>query len=861
MQAHLAAEGGINATIGRMQDFFASTAYSGVSQAWVMRNNAGGSTGETIPLRLAKYPSFKAGTYSGATELAGLGYTGLISSERPDVQLSYAVKITSASSGINVNGGDPSAPITSGYNAHLVTFLDRLREAMIADPTVPSDKVGATLGARILGGRPASGFSRLSDLTAILDRKEFEQLRPFLSVRSWIDPTTIKPHPLAKLSTFTKAAVGTIRQTWNLEVQPRAPIDVNSAPEVVLAASLIGLSARTLEAKYGKFRTIDTPPIDAALAATIAAAIVTYRESIGPWRTWDKWDDFCDFLAGSISGMNYVTTDTLVAYRARIADVVRAATNPNSRLNKFNPNREFAHLVDKSDLLDYNCEFSLQPGGVFRFESEGRVTHSGRVSARSLIRAEIRIYSLVRHTTQLQFEEARTAATDADVMTWPGNLADSARAAHEDGQILLAPSRPAASGDQTFHLFAPGSLVAPTGSPTTPWAEFTEVDEFKSGSPLHIFGKDPISSATDASDLLADGLFTDDRRMERLIYDGSTNRPLVGGSMEFWYKVNWDNVLPETTFLDLVNVFAPIDSKTLVSHSFFIKKGGKLYSSLYIWDGTLATKFSGPLSPIGPFDLKKDLTYRGYQTWGYVSSDELNWSSGQWHHIAIRWNGITEHDLYVDGVLMTTTTKQLATDKPLTGSSNPFKGTDMINHFQVGCYFKTFAKGYKPLLGYLAGTIDQLRVYSTQKFPKGGSLSYTPERYTPPLGSGRFFGKMTLPSGARLGTISWTEYRPRSVYVISSPTSGGQKDLMSSSTRPDLTLGVETTAGGGFTDVTGAGADGAGSAIEKTSTGTLTYRIRFDDKGLSPFNAVPVLDDVTVTYFETPAIYTWENVS
>lgn len=857
VRSRLAAEAGVQSAIGQLKAHFGTTAYSGPGQAWVMKDAVGTQPDPLTELKDAIHPSFEVGAYAGGGELGGLGYSGELSNTPSGHRVTWATRVVAESSKINVNAGDLSAAPTAGYNAKVAAMLNTLGTAMTRNSAVPSSAVGATLGTRILASRPTGGYTRIEDLRAVLGDAEYDQVRPFVTTDSWIDPATVKPHPVNSEPSADWANKKKIRQTWKLDVEPRAPIDVNTAHHSVLVAALTGLAARTVELNRRKTRTVDTPPISIALAETIATAIVDRRGSVGPFTTWTEWDEFIDFLGTSVTGLGYVTTSTSYTYRVMVADVIRAATNPNSRLNKFAPNREHLFRVDKSDLLDYRTEFTLQPGGVFTVECEGRVTRRGWIASRTLIEAKVRLYSMVRHSSQLQFEGARVSG-DTDVMTLPGALADTSRAAHEDGQILPKPSIPTAPGDTTFHWYARGSLDAAIGSPTSPISGvplYFDVDEF---SPQNLFGV-----GTDQSDLAPDGLLTYYRRDEQFIFDASRNRNLVRGSMEFWVKFDWPADMCDHTYVDLVNVFSPIDDKTSISHSFYIKSGGELYSSIYVWDGTYASKRT-PADPFSPqeagFDVYADLVYRGYQTRGYIGSTKLKWIPGQWHHIAIRWNGITEHDMYVDGVRMSNITTQLVSTYPLTGSSNRYKGKWEVNHLQVGTYLKEKSSGSYPYIkGYLNGLIDDVRLYRTEKFPKGGNLSYTPERYAPHSGTGTWVGEMTVPAGATLGTVSWTEYRPRSIYEIYSNSSGGQRDLVGSSDRPDLHVAVRASSSGTWTEITGAGADGAGGAVSGLSTGTIQYRIRFDDAGLSPYNAVAVLDDITVTYFfAAPQIMSWE---
>ncbi len=84
--------------------------------------------------------------------------------------------------------------------------------------------------------------------------------------------------------------------------------------------------------------------------------------------------------------------------------ILKANFNPNSDLNKFNPNATQWKLVDKSDLLAYSTEFSLQPLGALRVSSVGRVVNvSGRLLAHQELEAEVAGPAVARLTTQGEF--------------------------------------------------------------------------------------------------------------------------------------------------------------------------------------------------------------------------------------------------------------------------------------------------------------------------------------------------------------------------------------------------------------------------------------------------------------------------
>jgi len=84
--------------------------------------------------------------------------------------------------------------------------------------------------------------------------------------------------------------------------------------------------------------------------------------------------------------------------------ILKANFNPNSDLNKFNPNATQWKLVDKSDLLQYSTEFSLQPLACLRVSSTGRVLDtSGRLLALRSLATEVAGPAVLRLTTQGEF--------------------------------------------------------------------------------------------------------------------------------------------------------------------------------------------------------------------------------------------------------------------------------------------------------------------------------------------------------------------------------------------------------------------------------------------------------------------------
>ena len=141
----------------------------------------------------------------------------------------------------------------------------------------------------------------------------------------------------------------------------------------------------------------------------------------------------------------------------------------------------------------------------------------------------------------------------------------------------------------------------------------------------------------------------------------------------------------------------------------------------------------------------------------------------------------------------------------------------------------------------------------------GASATCGPEH---PLAPSQWRGRFRLdgiPRGARIGSLSWTEYQPR---VWRTSTFNGDPTL------PDTDVGVEFMIDSGtWTSVPTApakGGDGRGYAIDRSinpaegSGRYLEYRFTFRNPGgISPFTVTPVIDDITITFQTQPQILVW----
>lgn len=143
-----------------------------------------------------------------------------------------------------------------------------------------------------LGGR----FRRLEDLLAIpggiISASDLERLRPFVTLRAWVDGATVSPAPGMK-----RPAPGTwVRERIDpgpLVPERRAPINVNTAPAEVLTALIAGLAGSRIynpptTEVYTQMRLkargkiVREGPIEFEKAQKVAEAIVACRRSPEP---------------------------------------------------------------------------------------------------------------------------------------------------------------------------------------------------------------------------------------------------------------------------------------------------------------------------------------------------------------------------------------------------------------------------------------------------------------------------------------------------------------------------------------------------------------------------------------------------
>ena len=164
-------------------------------------------------------------------------------------------------------------------------------------------------------------------------------------------------------------------------------------------------------------------------------------------------------------------------YFELIKGVIKSNFNPNSRINRYNPNVPAYIPVDKSDLVwardfstllkGHTTEFCFDTNGIYEVTTLGRIAQSKQTSGAATVtegavkknaferinyerkmRSVVKVFNVLRHTNQLHFAKTFTAgslssANDRkNVVTWPDPIAALTElvsmGSKRDGRVELA---------------------------------------------------------------------------------------------------------------------------------------------------------------------------------------------------------------------------------------------------------------------------------------------------------------------------------------------------------------------------------------------------------------------------------------
>ncbi|MBI4574682.1 MAG: hypothetical protein HY722_00280 [Planctomycetes bacterium] len=397
------------------------SSYDSIDDRWVYPDRG---------LRLAETlrPSFLAGEFQGTERrVVHSGSLGGTLTAGGDV---YALKVIDCAGMIHLNMADRQ--ILGG----MIRVLCReLGDSAGADP-VRTAVMGDTdrIVTRLADLRPAGGYRSRLDLRGAL-RSEFANERlasgdllkseayagllgDYLTAFGWVDGSTLRP-PRARFG-----GSGTEVMDMRLALEPRAPVNVNTAPREVLVAVLEGIHARD-----GSRWDVS---LDQAAAEGLAQAIVDRRldPGSGTSRPFKGWKDFYGFVdtvqiapggTGSPRPLSQEERALVKVHANSNADVDEffhdgyylRADGSTSPLDENLLVRRFVKgglvlAMDRTDLVSYTTEFCFHSMGVFELSSLGMVLDpQGRVVAEGEYYSVVRIFETWRDSSQNDFEYGR----------------------------------------------------------------------------------------------------------------------------------------------------------------------------------------------------------------------------------------------------------------------------------------------------------------------------------------------------------------------------------------------------------------------------------------------------------------------
>lgn len=192
----------------------------------------------------------------------------------------------------------------------------------------------------------------------------------------------------------------------------RSPVNVNTAPWPVLVAIFSDLEKQDASVPDPSVTRVAITQ-DEAIA--LANKICQYRRQ----RHFAGYDEFFAFVDAEKTAVFASDHDTK-------ADIAKANASPSVYLRRFHVDAIVHQQVHKLDLVHYTTELCFFPYGSFEIYSLGEILEAdGSVRARSEYYALATVFHLLRHKTQMEFEQSSRLAMPAGRGLSAGDLADT----------------------------------------------------------------------------------------------------------------------------------------------------------------------------------------------------------------------------------------------------------------------------------------------------------------------------------------------------------------------------------------------------------------------------------------------------
>lgn len=624
-------------------------------------------------------------------------YSGSSGNTLPNGKDIYRLKVLDCSSMVYLNSGNP-------------TNLKRILKNLFTEIGIGNaDRFAKDL----VDMRPAEGFKTKQQIHMALDTigknlgmNEQGRLSVFLNVRdkitcyTWVDESQIRPLKARNVTGPTTldgcVEAGDTEHTSRILVEPRSPININTASKEVLFAVLTDLTAGGVTVNATQARTLATQIINARTATPFTNYLQLYN--------WFK----------TISPAQ--------------ADLLIANFNSNVDFNKFHPEVNMKRNFDKTDLEIYSTEFCFNSMGYFEITSLGMVlAEDGSIHGLSKIQSVSRIFNIYRDTTQSDFETDRKA-----YMNYQGrhlgiiSLPEFSNARQEflgadgekelrpinhmcnfDGQLVInglirkmvltndflmgfIRNQQVSSGTYIGSLkpiLAPNNAVTSTNYSGNPPREANASGDESLFNP----GKS-AAQFFNGNDLVPLGLIVDTNRARYLRFSGQ-NMPLEKGTVELWVKPHSDNSSGDEYYFywgtggnnPVLAIWRTSDfSGTSVKAHFALGwSRGAVSKSWGNNNTSFSAAYGGRGAAFGPMSN------------GVTISKDVDWKAGEWHHVLITFGkfahgGVlaSEGRLYVDGqganlIVPFATTASGRTIYPVSYDTETFVQTNQISQTVV----------------------------------------------------------------------------------------------------------------------------------------------------------------------------------
>lgn len=706
-------------------------------------------------------------------------------------QGSYSVSIIDCASQINLND--------QNTNARISQILQNLN-TLLGSPLTVAECTA------IAANRPYATKQQIKFyLTGPQINNKYNAIEPYITVYGYMDDV-VDPTDLA---------------VPVYESQPRTPINVNTASQVVLRAVLTGLQGAHICPNCGGDGQIQNfwactecgGSGTLSISSTEAQALAQYIISNRPYSTWSQF---------------YTSIKACPSIGPRDADLVMANANPNtgfswarnagwaSRMGYvgkcvFDYNKNHVFDADDFGLTQSTTEFGFNSGGYYEITSTGSYKGSQKV-----VKAVVKLFDIFRETTQADFN----SGTLNNVQTYPENTDAGVAAAIYDGQIMLPcvvqPTPP--GGSAYFRTTYSTTVNADAGG--------GNLTLFDTANKPNIASIANFATGNSRGDLVPDGLLIDYFGPDYGYYRPVGNISPSAGTMEIWFKPKYNSrdckLYGDS---DQVRKMFRLTSGVIIDN-------GYPYETFFFWSA-LNTLW-GALLGGGGYYNEATSTWEGkaWVQWFGLAAP-VSWNTGQWNQIVISWKHPDDPfksgqynstsnpvSLYFNGIKRTTSIywyhssyTDSSTDYALEAGfeRDSFNG----NAFELSNAVIGSVRIWDSML-----TDDAIRTeYESGMYQKTGTYTYTSAAFDP--------GQNLL-----WGTITWTEAIPNGI-------------------NGEIILDVDTGSGsfsGNWND------PGSGRSIN-TRGDSIRYRAALSASA-TPLLDTPVLEDVTITYLpRTQVLY------